>query len=428
MRLSVFLKYLSASVLSMVAVRFANMADAILIGNIIGANGLAGVTLCQPVMQVIFSLYTLLVMSSAIVMGTAIGKEDKEKASRLLSFGMKAGMAIGVGICLAGNIFFDDLSHILCKSDELRPYTNAYLHVILFGAIPQMGMYALNQFVTVDGSPQMVSRIAIGGNILNVCLDVVFMKYFGWGIAGAALATLTMYVVCTLLLLRHKFVGAYGIWQSLTRCRAITQYKGEVFHYGLPLFISTALLTVQFNSNNTIVTTYLGIDAMVVLAVCMQLYDLSLIILTGALGTVQPLGARLKGEGNTQGLRKLYVYTYIFLALAAFVYCGSIALMPTSIAMMLGAVSIQQQIIAAEALPPFAAYLALMPMAYLLLPLYQFYNRKLLTYIHAFGVTLVPPLCFAIYAMSDTHYCWWGLAIGETIVITTLLLLTYRKL
>ena len=137
-------------------------------------------------MQVLFSLYTLLVLSSSVLTGIAVGKGDRERAERLMAFGMKAALAVGITACVLGYVFFDTLSHLLCKSDDLRPYANAYLQVILVGAIPQMAMYALNQFVAVDGSPQTVSRIAIGGNILNVCLDIVFMKYFGWGIAGAA--------------------------------------------------------------------------------------------------------------------------------------------------------------------------------------------------------------------------------------------------
>lgn len=424
MKLQLFLKYLTASVLSMAAVRLANMADAALVGNIVGASGLAGITLCQPVMQVIFSLYTLLVLSSSILTGLAIGNGDKERATKLLAFGMKAGLIIGLTICVAGYIFFDDLSHLLCKSDDLRPYANAYLRVILVGAIPQMSMYALNQFVTVDGSPQTVSRIAIGGNILNVCLDIVFMKYFGWGIAGAAMATLTMYVVCTLLLLRHRFKGTYGVAHALSKSKGIFALKGEVIRFGLPLFLSAALLTVQFYSNNTVATTYLGNDGMVILAVCMQLYDFSLIILTGAMTTAQTLGAVVRGENNHMALRRMYFYIYAFLLLATVAYSGSITLLYSPIAHLLGASSAPHLCIAHHALPAFSVYLILMPMAYLLLPAYQFYERKMLTYVHSIGVTLVPPIGFAVYALVDTVHCWWGFAIGELVVIATLFVLT----
>lgn len=424
MNAHVFLKYLVASVLSMAAVRLANMADAALVGNIVGAEGLAGITLCQPVMQVLFSLYTLFVLSSSVLMGIAIGEGNKEKATRLLAFGIKAGLAIGIAVCVAGYVFFDELSHLLCKSDELRPYANAYLRVILVGAIPQMAMYALNQFVTVDGSPQTVSRIAIGGNLLNVCLDIVFMKYFGWGIAGAALATLTMYIVCTLLLLRHRFKGTYGVRYALTKSANVFALKGDVIRFGLPLFLSAALLTVQFYSNNTIATTLLGNDGMVILAVCMQLYDFSLIILTGAMNTAQSLGALVCGENNHAALHKMYLYIYIFLLLATATYSGGITLFSTPIARLLGADSPVQLSLASAALPAFACYLALMPMVYLLLPAYQFYERRVLTYVHSIGVTLVPPIGFALYALTDTTHCWWGFAIGETAVITTLFILT----
>ena len=424
MKLSIFLNYLLASVLSMAAVRLANMADAALVGNIVGAEGLAGVTLCQPVMQVIFSLYTLLVLSSSVLAGMAVGKGDKERATRLMAFGIRAGLAIGIGICATGYLFFDDLSRLLCKSDDLRPYTDVYLRVILVGAVPQMCMYALNQFVTVDGSPRTVSRIAVVGNILNVCLDVVFMKYFGWGVAGAALATMAMYVVCTGLLLCHRFKGIYAVHHALFRSRDTLVLKGEVVRFGLPLFLAAVLLTVQFYSNNMVATVFLGNDGMVVLAVCMQLYDFSLIILTGALNTAQTLGALVRGEGNHAGLCRMYLYIYAFLAMATMVYAGSITLLSTDIARWLGAGSAAQLSIASHALPAFAAHLVLMSMVYLLLPAYQFYARKALSYVHSVCVTLVPPVCYVLYAMVDTDNCWWGFAIGELTVSVVLLVLT----
>lgn len=424
MKLSVFLKYLVASVLSMAAVRLANMADAALVGNIVGAEGLAGVTLCQPVMQVIFSLYTLLVLSSSVLMGMAIGKGDKERATRLLAFGMKAGVIIGVGICTLGYIFFDSLSLLLCKSEVLRPYANAYLRVILVGAIPQMTMYAMNLFVTVDGSPRTVSKIAIGGNILNVCLDVVFMKYLGLGIAGAALATLTMYMVCTMLLLRHRFKGTHSVRYALFKSTNTFVLKGEVMRFGMPLFLAAVLLTVQFYSNNTVATTFLGNDGMVILAVCMQLYDFSLIILTGTMNTAQTLGALVRGEDNHGGMRRMYLYIYVFLVLSTSIYAGCITLLSTQTAQMLGAGSASQLTFASHALPAFAVYLILMPMVYLLLPAYQFYGRKMLSYVHSVGVTLIPPIGYGLFAMVDTVNCWWGFAIGELAVIAILLVLT----
>ena len=120
----------------------------------------------------------------------------------------------------------------------------------------------------------------------------------------------------------------------------------------------------------------------------------------------------------------MYRYIYAFLAMATMVYAGSITLLSTDIARWLGAGSAAQLSIASRALPAFAAYLILMSMVCLLLPAYQFYARKALSYVHSVCVTLVPPLGYALYACADTDYCWWGFAIGELIVCVVLLTLT----
>ena len=81
-----FNQYLLASILTVAATQVANIVDAIIVGNLIGKEGLAAVNLSKPLLQAFFAVSCLYVASSTILTGMAIGKGDRKKADKLFSF------------------------------------------------------------------------------------------------------------------------------------------------------------------------------------------------------------------------------------------------------------------------------------------------------------------------------------------------------
>ena len=196
-----------------------------------------------------------------------------------------------------------------------------------------MIMQCIHQFVTMDGAPKMVSRAVIVGNIFNIILDIVFIKYCSLGISGAAMATCVMYVVCILMVLPH-FRKKHSVRLSSFTIREIK--IGKVLSIGLPLFFATVLISVQYMGNNYVAGHYLGDDGLVALAVCMQLFAFSMIILTGTLRTIQPVGSILKGLEDSRGMLMLMKRGYSFMAVCFALYTAILLFFPAQIGSLLG--------------------------------------------------------------------------------------------
>ena len=81
-----FNQYLWASILTVAATQIANIADAIIVGHLVGADGLAAVNLSKPLLQAFFATTCLYVASSTILAGMAIGRGDRGTANKLFSF------------------------------------------------------------------------------------------------------------------------------------------------------------------------------------------------------------------------------------------------------------------------------------------------------------------------------------------------------
>lgn len=409
-----FNNYLLASVLTVAAFQVANIVDASIVGNLIGPEALAAVNLSKPIIQGNFALVTLYVASCTMLAGIAIGKGDKSTANKMLTFSILASLILGLLITVGALAAFDSISAVMCTSDQLRPLANEFMAVTIYSTTPMLLMLTLDQFVTVDGSPKLVTWSVLVGNVFNIICDIVFIKYCGWGIAGAAWATFVMYVVCTLMLLAHfRKKGALRI--SIPKFTEIP--FGKILSFGLPLFFSTVLLSVQYLGNNYVAGIYLGDSGLVALAVCMQLFAFSMIILTGTLRTIQPVGSILLGLHDDRGMQFLMQRAYVFQTICLVAYALVIVLFPTQIGSILGATDAGSQSMISLALPLFSLNIVMQAMLYNLMPVYQFYGHKNLALILSIGQTLLP--MFGFWLLQGG---WIGFFLGQAVVAVAILI------
>lgn len=411
-----FKSYIVASVLTVASTQVANIVDAAIVGNLIGPEALASVNLCKPVLQAFFSFSCLYVASATMMAGVAIGQGDKRKADKLFSFAVVTSLLLGIVLMVLGIAAFNPLSQLLCNSESLRQMTNDFLLVSILSAAPQLLMLALNQFLAVDGAPKLVTRNVFVGNVINILFDIVFIKVFGWGISGAAWATFVMYLVCIVMVIPH-----FRQKDSLHLCRV---KRGDINYrnlltIGIPVFFSTVLLSVQLIGSNYVASTYLGEGGLVALAVCVQLVSFSMIILSGSLRTIQPIGAILKGLGDDRGMSLLLKRTYTFLGICLALYAAVIVAFPAPIARILGAANESSMPFVLEALPLFSLNIVMQVLLYNLMPVYQFYGHNRLALFLSIAQTIFPMIGFWILRGG-----WIGFFLGQAIVAIVLLVFT----
>lgn len=409
-----FNQYFWASILMVAATQIANIVDATIVGNLLGAGALAAVNLSKPLIQAFFAISCLYVFSSAMLSGMAIGKGDRGAANKLFTFTLSLSLVIGTLVTVVGLVGFGPISNVICQSEALRPLSDAFLRVTLISAVPQLMMYSINQFVTMDGDPKRVSRAVIVGNVFNILLDIVFIKFCGWGIAGAAAATCIMYIVCILMVLPH-FHNKGSLRLCKTRWAEVEIRR--VLSIGLPLFFSTALISVQYIGNNYVCGHYLGDNGLIALAVCMQLFAFSMIILTGTLRTVQPVGAILKGMDDSQGMLMLLKRAYTFLTISFAVFTAVLVLFPAQIGILLGVTTEDAMQVVKTALPLFSLNIVFQGLLCNLLPVYQFYDHKYLALFLSIGQPLFP--MFGFWLLKGG---WIGFFLGQLAVATVLLI------
>lgn len=410
--------FLIASLLTVAATQMAATVDGMMLSYLVDEQAMSSVNICRPVMQLLFALSMLLGAGSSMLVGVAIGNHQRDAANRTFSAVMAAAVGLGILFLLLGLVCLGPLVAFLCPDVQLQSVTSEYLGVTLYGAVFYMLSVILEMFVAVDGSPKRVTWAVLACSVTNVVLDYAFIGLLGWGVSGAAWATITSYVVSVLCLLPH-FMRSGALRLAF---RQSFSTLGKSLSAGLPFGLATTLIAVQMWGNNSIAMTYLGQGGIVALSVCIYLLCLSMIILTGTLKALQPVASILKGAGDGQGVVMVVHKAYRFMLLSLVVFVLPLVLCPRWVAMVFGISEASMLDATAAAIPAFSLNIVFQCVVYLLIPIYQLYDNKVLANFISVGQSLAPMFGMWLLAVVAPDYVWWGFALGQAVVAICILL------
>ena len=318
-------------ILSSLAMTVCTILDALLVGNLVGSDGLAASNLSTPVFLCYALLGIMLGVGANVRIGRALGASDIGEANRVFHRLLGTGLLIGA-LCWCPLLFRRAFFRFLGVTDELLPLTSRYLTVVL-GCAPVFVLYhILSASVRTDSDPKLsaaASGVVITANIL---LDLLFMLVFRWGIIGASasLCIAETLGVLTLLLHFRKKRALLRLRPALPRLSDLTSFAANGFGMG-SAYVFQALVMLVFNK---LLIRYSGADAALNVAIFGVIYSVSMIpyaIYDGASNALSTVTAFFLGEADIDGvfrvLKRAIVLALCFgvaIALACFVFAGQI--------------------------------------------------------------------------------------------------------
>lgn len=418
-----FNSFLLASVLTVAATQVGATVDGMMLSYLVGEQAMSSVNICRPVMQLLYALSMLMGAGSSMLVGIAIGNRNRVEANRIFTGVLCLVVALGVVFLCMGVACLPSIVGFLCPSEELYGVTSEYLSITLYSAVFYMLSVCMEMFVAVDGSPKRVSVAVCACALTNVVLDYVFIAFMGWGVAGAAWATVLSYVVSVLLLLPH-FLSPGTLRLAFRSCLSTL---GKSLSAGLPFGVATMLIAVQMWGCNRIAISYLGNEGIVAFSVCIYLLALSMIILSGTLKTFQPVASILKGAGDERGVLMVIGKAYRFMVFCFVFFTLPLVLAPQQVAMLFGISDPALLAATTKAIPPYALNIIFQCMVYLLIPIYQLYGNKSMATFVSVSQSLAPLLGMWLLAECFPSYVWWGFALGQFVVLVLIAVLATFK-
>lgn len=418
-----FYNYLWAYVLVALSGCLGNVVDGIIVGNLISADGVSAINLSKPINQFIFTLHLLINAGAGMLVGYALGQKDIPLARRYFSFSLTLSVGIGLLLALFGGVFFiDATTRLLCSNEQILPLARDYAQVLLLGNPAFILMWGLSTMVGVDGQPKLVSLAVIIDNVVNLCLDIVFIQWFDWGITGSSAATVVGHLVGIAILLTHWRKPEHRRLQwSLANFQSSILKK--IISQGAPLAVASISLTLLLLSANRIVLSTLGQAGIFAFAVCMNLLQVYNLFLSGTCQTLQSLGAIQVGRRDAEGLRIVMRKSFRFITVAMAVTCLFVWLDPEAIAALFGADHPDYIAETDDALRIFA--LSFIPFCYIyvLMIVYKLYGHHHMALFISFALSLTVIPVMWVISKQVPGLLWYSYLIAyllEVIIIFAL--------
>lgn len=289
-----------------------NIVDQIFIGHGVGYLGNAATNVSYPLSTICLAISLLLGIGGASRFSICLGKKQPEKAAHIAGNGIFLMAAAGVLYLILGEAFLTPLLKIFGATEEVLPFAKQYAGITLLGMPFLILTNGISNLIRADGSPKYSMACIVSGAIVNTILDPLFIFGFGWGIFGAALATILGQILSFVLALRYLWK-----FQTITLTRASFRIdmkdNMKTFYMGTSSCINQVAITVvQIVLNNSL--TYYGAMSIygkeIPLAACgivMKTNAILLSIIVGISQGVQPIIGFNFGAGKYKRVKQAYL-------------------------------------------------------------------------------------------------------------------------
>ena len=187
---SLLAQYALPSIIAMTASSLYNMVDSIFIGQGVGHLAISGLAVTFPFMNLSTAFGTLVGVGAATLISVSLGQKDYDTAKKVLGNVVPLNILIGIGFTILSLIFLDPVLYFFGASADTIPYARDYMLIILLGNIITHLYFGLNAVLRASGHPREAMIATINTVVINTILDPIFIFGFGWGIRGAAIATI----------------------------------------------------------------------------------------------------------------------------------------------------------------------------------------------------------------------------------------------
>ena len=335
-----------------------NVVDRIYIARIpdVGTTALGAVGLCFPVIVIITAFSNLFGTGGAPLFSIARGKGDREEASQIMNTSFTMLCWCAVMLMLFGLIFARPILRIFGASDEALPYAYPYMMIYLLGTVASMIATGMNPFINSQGYSTVGMLSVALGAVTNLILDPIFIFVFGFGIKGAAIATILSQFLSAAFVVnflhnkaeyRVKLLKFRELADSLTLLKNIVSLGTA----GFIMQLTNSLVTICCNNVLAVTGGDLYVSVMTIVSSVRQIIETPLHSLTEGSSPILSFnyGARKPKRVKNAAI----VMTLLVLAYSAIAW-GAILLVPE---FLIGIFS-SDPVLQADAVPALKLYFA----------------------------------------------------------------------
>ena len=275
--------------------------DSLIVSNLLGATVLASIQPINPLITFVNMIYWMIGLGGSVLCAVSKAEFDYEKSNSIFSVSIKSLLIIGVLITLICLLFSSQIIAILCPSDNKALFGQFFLAYII--GIPFLCyMMSMSYFVRADGFSNLPFKASLLCNIVNLCLDFIFILVFDFGLAGAGLATAIGYMAGSLYVSTYFFSKERTLKFIRLKVKPYLNHVKNICKSGFSSASSQLYITIKLFVVNMLVVAFAGVAGLGAFNICFNSLIIISMFIIGAAQTMSPMVSVYFKEADYSGV------------------------------------------------------------------------------------------------------------------------------
>lgn len=298
------LRFVAPSVAMMVFTSIYSVIDGLFVTNFVGKTAFAAVNLIMPFIMILGTLGFMMGAGGSALVAKTRGEGDDARANAYFSMIVYVTLGAGALLALVGFAFMEDVARLLGANGDMLPVCVLYGRISMLSLPLFMLQYTFQVLASTAGKPKVGLYTTLASGISNMVLDFVFIAVLGWGVAGAAAATVIAEYVGGLAPLVY-FARNNESYLKLGRPALDLRALGKTCANGSSEMMTSIAMSVVSVVYNLQLMAFLGEDGVAAYGVIMYAFMIFAAIFEGYCMGCAPLMSYQHGARNTSEMRSL---------------------------------------------------------------------------------------------------------------------------
>lgn len=221
-----------------------SLIDNIIVGRYVSTDALAAVGNVGSINNFIIGTSLGLTSGFTIPIAQAFGARDKDKVNAYTASSVTVSLAIGVAIIIIARIISTPLLQAIGTPKDIIKMSAAYINILYFSVPLQMLSVNFTSIARAVGESKKPLYFQIISVVANFFLDLLFVKHFGWGVEGAAGATLISEAFATVMIGVYIFRLNENISVKKSDFKPNIRIAWEQIKLGIPVSLQFTITSI----------------------------------------------------------------------------------------------------------------------------------------------------------------------------------------
>ena len=240
----VIIKFAVPMMLSQVFQQLYNTADSLIVGRYLGTDRLAAVSSSGPLIFMMVSFWEGLFMGAGVLISRYYGARNDDGVSRAVHTDVAVGLISGTILTTVGMLCTPVFLKWMNTDPDVLPLAIEYFRVYFAGSMALIIYNMSRGIMMAVGDSRRPLLYLVLSSILNVFLDVLFIRFFKWGVWAAAFATVISQTVSAVLCIIRLLKKGRVVSVDVRKIRIHPDMLKMIIRYGLPSGIQNSVISI----------------------------------------------------------------------------------------------------------------------------------------------------------------------------------------